>query len=637
MKIRKLAIALLAVSTSLSAFAQSPLLQDGKEAMYQRVLTTPSCVLKKDRQDPGVKVASLSRFYVYNQDGDYLTVGPDTTGKIAGLLPKSCTVDWKIQTSVLFTNPANRNRALIFQDKSHLQAIVDDKDPKAKVAPLMENLKNNKPSDGVISAEPDKFVDGKSHFYLLPILNFETGMFDDGNELRELNIASVTKDGESQEANDANAIRTFNSAVVFVIDSSISMQKYIDRTKQTINDIVTKIKKAKLQDSVHFGLVAFRSNVQATPGLEYNTKIFVRPGEAKDVDTFQKKLAKLNQAKVSSKYFDEDSFSGVNTALKELDWSEYGGRYIILITDAGGINGSDKLSTTHLDAKELQAEAKQKGAAIFAIHLLTDAGKNNQEKAKAQYEELSYNDTVHKSLYYPSPTGSVDVFGKAIDKASNVLASTVRKASLGEEVPGTSGDDPAANSTNKKLAQDARKIGRAMQLAFLGKKLGTTAPDFLEGWMSDRDLVHHNKANCEAVVLLTKNELSNLKDITSKLIDSTNTGLIDSDGMFEQLKAIAVSMGSDPNSLNPKSGIKLNSGNIGEILDMLPYKSKVTSLTEDDWNSFGPDEQNRIIEELESKLKYYQDCNDDADKWVNLNDDGDSAESVYPIPLDLLP
>ena len=166
-------------------------------------------------------------------------------------------------------------------------------------------------------------------------------MFDDGNELRELNIASVTKDGESQEANDANAIRTFNSAVVFVIDSSISMQKYIDRTKQTINDIVTKIKKAKLQDSVHFGLVAFRSNVQATPGLEYNTKIFVRPGEAKDVDTFQKKLAKLNQAKVSSKYFDEDSFSGVNTALKELDWSEYGGRYIILITDAGGIYGSD--------------------------------------------------------------------------------------------------------------------------------------------------------------------------------------------------------------------------------------------------------------------------------------------------------
>ena len=155
--------------------------------------------------------------------------------------------------------------------------------------------------------------------------------------------------------------------------------------------------------------------------------------------------------------------------------------------------------------------------------------------------------------------------------------------------------------------------------------------------MSDRDVVHHNKANCEAVVLLTKNELSNLKDITSKLIDSTNTGLIDSDGMFEQLKAIAVSMGSDPNSLNPKSGIKLNSGNIGEILDMLPYKSKVTSLTEDDWNSFGPDEQNRIIEELESKLKYYQDCNDDADKWVNLNDDGDSAESVYPIPLDLLP
>ena len=101
---------------------------------------------------------------------------------------------------------------------------------------------------------------------------------------------------------------------------------------------------------------------------------------------------------------------------------------------------------------------------------------------------------------------------------------------------------------------------------------------------------------------------------------------------------VSVSMGRDPNSISKESTLKLGElGLLGEYLDDLPYKSKLQELDEDTWSSMGPDEQNQTVEDLENKLRYYQQCNDDATRWVKLNKDEDSSEAVYPIPLEVLP
>ena len=431
MKLKVLTGAVLLTFAINSAYADTPLLMEGKSSIYQRVLTTPSCRLKAKSDDKDGKVVdAFSRFYVYADDGKTLKVGPDDTGKISGYLNKDCTIDWKMQTALMFTNPANRNRALIFKNKENLQNIVEAKDPKALFEPMMKKVAAKENVDGVVSVEPEHFVDYQKQFYLLPILDFEETMFDDGNYVRELKIASVTKqEGKKVNvSNEQNELKTFKAAVVFVIDSSISMQPYIDRTKETISAITKTIKEQKLSDSVHFGLVSFRSNIKATPGLEYTSKIYVKPGEATDEKQFKEKLNTLNQAKVSSKYFDEDSFAGINTALEQVDWSNYGGRYIVLITDAGGIKGSDKLSSTGLDARELKVEAAHKGVAVYAMHLLTDSGKRNgdHEKAKSQYKELTYNDTINKSLYYPVNAGDVKNFGKKIDELAQNITNQVK-------------------------------------------------------------------------------------------------------------------------------------------------------------------------------------------------------------------
>ena len=97
-------------------------------------------------------------------------------------------------------------------------------------------------------------------------------------------------------------------------------------------------------------------------------------------------------------------------------------------------------------------------------------------------------------------------------------------------------------------------------------------------------------------------------------------------------------MGRDPGSLGSANSMKLGElGLLGEYLEDLPYKSRIQELDEQTWANMGPDEQNQTISDLESKLNYYQQCNDDAARWIKLNPAEDASMAVYPIPLEVLP
>ncbi len=643
MKIKSLAFAC-AVSCGLIGVSEqslaSPLLMENKESLYERVLTTPSCVLKQDANDQaGKKIAAFTRYYVYAHDGDLLKVGPDTSDKIAGFIDSSCAVPWKSQTALMFTNPAGRDRAAIFATQDALNKIADANDKGKSASALNKELESKGSAKDVIAREPETYVDYKKQFYLLPITNFEEVMLQDGAYARELEIASISKDGAQKlnnAAQDPGKIKAFKAAIVFVIDSSISMQPYIDRTKEAVSSVYKRLEKEHLQNSVQFGLVSFRSSTKAVPGLEYTSKLYVKPGDVSSANDFEKKVKDLGQAKVSSAAFDEDSYAGINEALSKINWKDYGGRYVVLVTDAGAIGGSDKLSSTGLDSKELRLEAQHQGAAVYALHLLTPSGKKagDHDKAKSQYEDLTYNEVVGKSLYYPVEAGDVNAFGEMVDKLSSSIASQVKMAAEGKVSAGSAQSQKADDA----MAKDTALLGHAMALAYLGSVNGTTAPDFFKGWILDRDLATHNKATATPVVLMTKSELSDLKEVTARVLEAANRGILAPDDMFAQLRSAAAAMGRDPATLKSDKSLKLSEmGLLGEYLDDLPYKSRIQELDEESWSAMGADEQNRLIEDLEQKLKFYQNCNDDTDRWVKLADGAAASDSVYPIPLEALP
>ena len=649
-----LALGLLGVaSTSLAA---EPLLMEGKSTLYQRVLTTPSCVLypKALGQGQGRKVPAFSQYYVYEAGVDstgtpVLTVGPDATGTISGQLDATCTVPWKQQLALLFTNSAQRYRALIFDEESALDAIIDTPDGAEQYRALYDQITVGNVADHVISIEPGEYVDYQQNFYLLPILNSVESMYPDGSYVYKHEIASITAP-EAKNVTTAQgaapskksapgepALVGFKSAVVFVIDSSISMQPYIDRTKKAINSIYQSIEASNLGSSVNFGIVSFRADTRKVPGLEYTAKMYLRPGEATDAASFNQKVAALEQATVSSAQFDEDAYAGINLALQDINWNEYGGRYIVLITDAGAIDGSDAQSTTGLDANALRLEAEHYGAAIYTLHLLTASGarNHNHEHAREQYELLSYNSILGKPLYYPVNAGSVEAFGSMVDTLARSLTAQVQLASSGQMAAGSSlSAQPKTQEAT--IESDSNALGLAMQLAYLGRVQGTKSPDFLQGWMAERDVVDHNKVVCTPIVLVNRNQLSDLYTLVKGVLESGIAGQLSSDAMFAQLQALAAQMGRDPNQLNKSSSIA-EMGIMGELLDDLPYKSRIASYSPEDWYNLGSQEQDNIVRSLENSLNYLQHCSSDNDRFIKLNVEADASEEVYPIPLDALP
>ena len=277
-----------------------------------------------------------------------------------------------MQLTLAFTNPANRDRLLFFKERKSLDDILSAPDPVSLVAPLRARLKRDGHAEGIQAEEPEYFVDLQKQFYLLPILSGEEVMTEDGFYTRLLNVASVSKAETAKKQEDnVNQLKGFNASVVFVIDSTISMGPYIERTKDAVNKIYGKIKQEHLDEQVKFGLISFRSNTKAVPGLEYRTKIYADPNHVKDGADFLNKVADLKEAKVSSSLYDEDAYSGVLSAIDDIDWSPFGARYVVLITDAGAIDGSNKLSGTGLDASQLRLEAGNRGIAIYTLHLKT--------------------------------------------------------------------------------------------------------------------------------------------------------------------------------------------------------------------------------------------------------------------------
>jgi len=650
--------ALLALCISPLALADAkPLIQEGKKTLFQRVLTTPGCKISPSAGGAaGDEQPVFSRFYVYERaqasNAEWLKVGPDSYGKTIGWLPASCTTEWKMQLTLAFTNPANRDRLLFFKERATVEGILDAPDPVSKVAPLRATLKKGKQAPGVLAEEPEYFVDLQKQFYLLPVLSGEEVMTEAGFRTRLLNVASVSKAeakgtqgttaggapaGKEAEDKASSQLKEFSAAVVFVIDSTISMDPYIDRTREAIRKVYQQIESQNLGKQVKFGLVAFRSSTDAVPGLEYTTKMYADPTQVKDSSDFLAKVADLKQAKVSSSSFDEDAYAGVMHSIDKVDWSQFGARYVVLITDAGAIEGDDKLSKTGLSAAQVRLEAANPGVAIYTLHLKTPAGIKDHAKAEAQYQNLSTYPGTNTSLYYPVNAGDVQEFGRKVDTLATAITSQVKAAYMGEDAIG-SAVNAKQDPGEKKMLDDAALIGHAMQLAYLGEKTNSKAPPVFHAWITDRDLIKQNIPTTDVRVLLTKSQLSDLSDVMKQILDAANEGLISPTEMFERLRAVAATMGADPNQLKQNGNARLaDMGVLGEYLEDLPYQSEVLNLDEETWKSWDGLAQEKFIRTLNTKLRHYQRYNADVDRWVALAKDSDARDNVYPVPLEMMP
>src|SRR5689334_9603298 len=151
--IRTLAI-IAVIATAHSASAdRKPLLMEGKKTLYQRVLTQPQTQLFSQ---PGAAAATavpaMSIYYVYTRQdvagSQWLEIGPASDGKTVGWIPAKGAIDWKQQIVLTFTNPANRDPALMFDTAEHLEKVISAPSPADAAAALRKTIATgNLPSD----------------------------------------------------------------------------------------------------------------------------------------------------------------------------------------------------------------------------------------------------------------------------------------------------------------------------------------------------------------------------------------------------------------------------------------------------------------------------------------------------------
>ncbi|MCU7853934.1 MAG: VWA domain-containing protein [Candidatus Thiodiazotropha sp. (ex Monitilora ramsayi)] len=665
--LKQILFALLLLAMGSSALSQSePLLMEGKQALYQRVLSKPGArIFTQPQEGNGDPATPFSAFYVYKRetrDGStWVQLGLNRYGETTGWMPEIDTIPWNQGLTVAFRDPLGADRVLLFRDKEGLKSLVENGD-KARYRQLYQAAEAGKlAADApVIAIQPRTHVDILKDFYLVPIRDHED-IYLESEQARMLQVSSVpllplmqTKPSKPKAAQpEKKTTKPFRSAVVFVIDSTLSMDPYIDRTREAVRKIYDTITKEQLTGDVSFGLIAFRDNPRAAPGLEYLTRTYVDLEQGQDAESFFSHVSSLKAATVSSRDFIEDSYAGVNEAIAGINWEGQDARYVVLVTDAGPREAGNNLSGTGMSSAALRRLAQNKGIALSVLHLLTPSVMADHANAEGTYRDLSYYPGIG-SFYFGVETGNVERFGRVLDALAQQITEQVKLAAvaaagktIAEKRQIREAEAKDAEASSDQLAQfqaKVAKLGYALRMRYLQQDDKKQIPNVFNAWLVDRDISDPQRQTLDVRVLLTRDQLSDLHSILRQVLVTAEEGLLSPRTFLNDLKSLAATIARDPEQLGTttrvsgaRAGNLADMGFMREYIEDLPYTGEVMNLSLENWQDWPAREQVTFINRLEEKINYYEVLHDHTDLWVSLDGGPISGDSVFPIALEMLP
>ena len=659
-------LALTLVYGAVAAAADQPLLMPGKQALYQRVLAVPDARIYSA---PGAAnpeaVTPFTAFYVYARTTDagaeWLQVGTNRHGGISGWLTADETIAWAQGLTVAFREAVDRDRALLYGDAAAVRELAETQDLERYTALYRSAEAGETRADSpVVAIQPPGRLDIRENFYLVPILSHED-LYLGSEQARLLQVSSVPLEGEkslpptepttqpatrlaAEDALGGEADSEYRAGLVFAIDATLSMDPYIDRTREAVMKIYDALGDAGLLGNVNFGLVAFRDSPQAVPQLEYLARTYVDLEQGRNPGNFINRVNDLGAAQVSSQDFVEDSYAGVKQALDDMQWSSHAARYLVLITDAGPRTAGDPLSSTGLNAQALRQLAREKGVAIFVLHLLTESNKADHASAMAEYRELAKFPGIG-SLYYAVPTGDVREFGQVLDTLAGQITMQVQMAAGAQPLPPVPVEpEPSPNPRLAELQTKVAKLGYALRMQYLQRTEGGRVPKVFNAWLLDRDIRDPAQRTLDVQVLLTRDQLSDLHDILNGVLQTAEEGLLSPQNFLNELKSLAATVSRDPEQLGSTTATTAGTGNsladmgfMREYIEDLPYTGEVMNLSLEDWDSWPARQQIDFLHRLEDKISYYRALHDHTDLWVSLDGGPVDGDSVFPVALEMLP
>ncbi|MDR1490894.1 MAG: VWA domain-containing protein [Desulfovibrio sp.] len=645
-----------------------PLLQEGKKTLYQRVVTHPGAEMRAAPSPDAAlvqeRVRTFSVFYVFGRSGGYLEVGPSSSAP-DGWVRESDVTFWPQAVTMLFTERGGRGPLLFFKDEKSLAAVCAAEDMRERLRLIdarMSVTRDGVPADfPVIAAEPSD-VEGavsSDRFYLMPV----KGMTEPFAGTKFLEVASIDPEqigteqiGTEQAGAAGRELAALPAGVrpgmgvAFVIDSTISMRPYIEESLNVIRSAFDSIEKHGLGADVGFAVVAFRSNMQDRPELEYVTRKICDFTKLSDRKTLEIALSGVKEAKVSTHDFDEDSMAGIKAAVDELDWKGFAARVIVLITDAGPLRPGDPLASARMLPAEMRDYARAENIRLTVCHILSPRGEADHDYAAGAYRDLTRvggGPSSYMPIHAPDSATGVENFSRTAEQLAAGLIGVLRDVGKGFAGADGKGAQRAEDSSFLSAQEaHARRIGEsvgyAAYLDFLGKTRITRSPRLVNAWIADMDLALLAEGRyvpaVEAAVLITKNQLSDLQRALKIIVDNAErTKKTDARDFFQSILAASAQMARDPAAFRAGGrGTIMETGVLGELLEGLPYKSDVMLLREDDWYRMSIGEQTFFINRLKSRISRYEEYDLNVSAWEGFGAPN-SGDWTCRIPLNILP
>lgn len=638
------------------AYAEQPLLQEGKKSVFQRVVTHPGAKLYAGpeasavvRRDP---ITTFTVYYIYGRDENRIKVGAGTDGA-DGWIDADKATEWPQAITMIFTDRTGRQPVLFFRDHNAIEQTCRLNDIGGALAKYRANAEKGGKNSPVIAMEPEKAAVSEKNFYLLPVLSIDDQFYGQGGP-RLMEIASINP-GISQPSTQTGAnVPTqgkdadYRTGFCFVIDTTISMRPYIDQTIELVRNLYDSLEKSPYADKLAFAVVAFRNSTAKTPGLGYTAKVISDFTTVKDRKRLENALAQVREASVSSHDINEDSFAGIKEAVDHLNWQDYGSRVMMMVSDAGPLGAGDPASATGFSPEALADYLRANKIYLTALHVKNPRNASNQPYAADAYRTLtkqSDNQASYIPLDASTPAKGARAFGSAAKTLAESYAKVAAATAEGKLLPPPQPPQKGKLSPEDEARRIAASTGYAMQLQFLGNQQNKTAPEVVSAWIADADLekLADNPHDApvlavEPAVLMTKGQLSNLYKQLKVLLRGSEEAFLNGDvDLFAQISSAAAQMSRDPNqfSLHPDRNLAEN-GLLDEVLDGLPYKSAIGNMTRQDWEAMSTGQRDAFVKRIKSLLARYEAYDRDGTHWESFGATNPN-DWVYRVPLNMLP
>jgi hypothetical protein len=584
-------------------------------------------------------------------------VGESESGPPFGWLRAVDVVEWRQSLVVAYTHPGSgeeeRQRVLMFDALDDLQKLAESEDREVQAAEIYGLIDANKTPASIVSKEPQKFVNISNSFYLLPIVDYRQTEIN-GDEMRFLRLAAAVPGArgadtlENQEYRvqaqekpklDVAAQQALQVDILFVMDTTRSMQPYIDKTREAVKELAgSLIAKEGLQERVRFGLVAYRDDVKRMPALGYTARNFTPQLVTADrfVDLVDQEV---KATRFGSTDYAEEVYAGVDLAMNATAWREGSLRFLILVGDASAHEPGHKRSTTGKDAPVLKLALNDKGQHLLAIHLRDFRMSSDHPIAEAQFSTLAKVRGSEQVALVSVDIGAQPdyrVFKDAVGQVSSTLLGILKS---GEATQGQTADAAAApfqaqSDTQQQAQQAASALVKAALVEYLGRD--ANPPKDILVWAADRDLTNPIIRSLEVRVLITKTQLSSLIQALDRVMEAMRKQQQEQIKLFEALQSVASATMKSPEQIAQAQRLA-DTGLLPKFIESLPYKSDILSLTEDGFASLTADQRATLEARLQAKLWQYRDINEQVDGWVKLNPGDPDSAKVYPVHLSYLP